>query len=95
MRALLPSGPVQFEGAPQVVDAFRFWFGDAEEFEVLDRTVSDVGDRLHLSWRLRVRPTPKGAHGWHIIEQQVYLRAGERIVALDLLCSGFMPAGER
>ena len=29
-----------------------------------------------------------------VIEQQAYLRAGERIDAIDLLCSGFQPEGE-
>lgn len=29
----------------------------------------------------------------HIVEQQAYVRAGKRIDALDLLCSGFMPDG--
>jgi hypothetical protein len=94
MRALLPYGPDQFQGAPQIVSAFRLWFGSAEDFEVVDGSVGDVGDRLHLSWRLRVRPTPMGDDDWHVIEQQAYLRAGERIDTLDLLCSGFMPAGQ-
>jgi hypothetical protein len=95
MRALLPYGPDEFQGSAKIVDAFRLWFGDAQDFEVLDGTVSDVGDRLHISWRLRLNPPPTDDEGWHVIEQQAYLRAGERIDALDLLCSGFMPAGRR
>jgi hypothetical protein len=95
MRALLPYGPDEFQGAPQIVSAFRRWFGGAEDFEVLDGSVGDVGDRLHVSWRLRVRPTPMGDDDWHVIEQQAYLQAGKRIDTLDLLCSGFMPSGQR
>jgi hypothetical protein len=91
MRALLPNGPAEFPGAAQITENFQSWFGNAEEFEVLDGTVGEVGDRLHLAWRLRLRPTPRGGDEWHIIEQQAYLRAGERIDAIDLLCSGFMP----
>ena len=91
MRALLPRGPAQFEGAAEIVAAFRLWFGDAEGFEVVDATVGDVGTRLHASWRLRVHPTPRGDDRWHVIEQQVYAHAGERISSLDLLCSGFIP----
>jgi hypothetical protein len=93
MRALLPSGPAVFQGATEIAQNFRSWFGDAEGFEVLDGTVGDVGNRLHVAWRLRVHPTPRGDDGWHVIEQQAYIRAGERIEALDLLCSGFMPDG--
>ena len=62
-------------------------------FEVLDGTVGEVGGRLHVAWRLRLRPTPWGDDDWHVIEQQAYVQAGERIDALDLLCSGFMPDG--
>jgi hypothetical protein len=93
MRALLPPGPVEFHGAAQIVEGFQSWFGGAEEFEVLDGTVGEVGSRLRVAWRLRLRPTPWGDDEWHVIEQQTYVRAGERIDALDLLCSGFMPDG--
>jgi hypothetical protein len=93
MRALLPSGAAEFQGVAQIVETFRGWFGNAEQFEVLDGTVGDIGSRLHVAWRLRLRPTPWGDDDWHVIEQQAYLRAGERIDVLDLLCSGFMPHG--
>ena len=91
-RALLPRGPVEWEGATAVVDAFRSWFGAADHFEVVDATVGEVGGRLHLAWRLRVTPAPFGiGEGWHVIEQKAYATATDRIEALDLLCSGFQP----
>jgi hypothetical protein len=93
MRALLPPGLTECQGATQIAESLRSWFGDAEEFEVLDGTVGEVGGRLHVAWRIRLRPTPWGDDAWHLIEQQAYLRAGERIDAIDLLCSGFMPDG--
>lgn len=88
MRAL-PPGLTEREGATHIAGNLRSWFGGAEEFEVLDGTVGEVGGRPHVSWRLRLRPTPWGDDAWHIIEQQAYLRAGDRIDAVDLLCSGF------
>jgi hypothetical protein len=91
MRALLPRGLAQCDGALAIVDRIRSWFGCAEEFEVLDGTVGEVGGRMHLAWRVRMHPTPGGDDAWHVIEQQAYLHAGERIDALDLLCSGFQP----
>lgn len=94
MRVLLPSGPAEFQGAAQIAENFQTWFGSADEFEILDGTVGDIGDRLHLAWRLRLRPTPWGDDHWHVIEQQAYVHAGKRINALDLLCSGFMPDGD-
>lgn len=92
LRGMLPRGPMEWEGPTAVADTFRSWFGDADDFEVVDATVGDVGGRLHLSWRLRLRPAPFGiGEGWHVIEQQAYASASERIDALDLLCSGFRP----
>lgn len=89
-RAMLPRGPAAWAGPDEVCDQFASWFGDAEDFEVVDATVGEVGGRLHLSWRLRVRPAPFGiGDGWHVIEQQAYVDAGDTIDGLDLLCSGF------
>lgn len=90
MRALLPPGPMEWAGSEAVAECFRSWFGEASEFELIDATVGEVGGRLHLSWRLRVRPAPFGiGDGWHVIEQQAYADAGAAIDSLDLLCSGF------
>ncbi len=81
---------MQWQGPPQVTEAFRSWFGDSDEFEVVDATVGEVGGRLHLSWRIRVRPAPFGiGEGWHVIEQQVYADATDSIETLDLVSSGF------
>ena len=91
MRAMLPSGPAEFHGATQIVENLRIWFGCAHEFEVLDGAVGEVAARPHVTWRLRMHPTPWGDDAWHVIEQQAYLHAGERIAAIDLLCSGFQP----
>lgn len=89
-RALLPRGPMQWQGAQQVAEVFRGWFGDADDFEVIDATVGEIGGRLHIAWRIRVRPAPFGiGDGWHVIEQQGYADGTDAIQTLDLLCSGF------
>jgi hypothetical protein len=91
-RAMLPPGPMDWEGPETVSGVFGSWFGDAEDFELVDAAVGEVGGRLHLSWRLRVRPAPFDiGDGWHVIEQQAYADAGDTIASLDLLCSGFHP----
>src|SRR5262245_40780119 len=59
-RAMLPPGPMDWNGADVVAGVFGSWFGDAEEFELVDATVGEVGGRLHLAWRMRVRPAPFG-----------------------------------
>jgi hypothetical protein len=91
MRAMLPSGPTEFHGATQIVENLRIWFGGADEFEVLNGTMDQIGGRPHVTWRLRLHPTPWGDDAWHVIEQQAYLHTGERIASIDLLCSGFQP----
>src|SRR5207247_4967415 len=90
LRAMLPPGPTSWAGRDEVAGFFSSWFGEATDFELIDAAVGEVGGRLHLSWRLRVRPAPFGiGEGWHVIEQQAYADAGAVIGALDLLCSGF------
>ena len=90
LRAMLPPGPMNWEGADAVSGVFGSWFGEADDFELVDATVGEVGGRLHLSWRLRVRPAPFDiGDGWHVIEQHAYADADDTIASLDLLCSGF------
>jgi hypothetical protein len=91
-RAMLPPGPKDWHGPDAVTEAFRSWFGAATEFEVVDATVGQVGHRLHLSWRIHLRPAPFGiGQGWYTIEQQAYADASQTIEILDLVCSGFQP----
>lgn len=91
-RALLPPGPMAWNGPEEVTGAFRSWFGGAEDFELIDATVGEIAGRLHLSWRIRLRPAPFGiGESWHVIEQQGYADATDAIETLDLLCSGFHP----
>jgi hypothetical protein len=93
-RALLPPGPSHCEGPERVTDTFRSWFGSADDFELVDATVGEIGGRLHLSWRIRLRPAPFGiGENWHVIEQHGYADATDSIETLDLLCSGFHPDG--
>jgi hypothetical protein len=90
LRALLPSGPREWVGAEVIADRFARWFGETESFDPVHTTVGEVGGRLHLCWRLRLRADRLGA-GWFTVEQQAYADTGEdgRIARLDLLCTGY------
>jgi hypothetical protein len=91
-RALLPPGPMEWQGPGAVTAAFHSWFGEPTEFELVDATVGEVGHRLHLSWRLRSDRHRSGiGEGWHVIEQQAYADASDTIASLELLCFGFQP----
>jgi hypothetical protein len=95
LRALLPSGLREWAGAEAIADRFARWFGDTEDFELVEATVGEVGGRLHLRWRLRLRAERLGS-GWFTVEQQAYADTddGGRIARLDLLCTGYRPEGD-
>jgi len=90
LRALLPAGVREWAGAEAIAGRFAGWFGDTGDFELVDATVGEVGGRLHLRWRLRLRAERLGA-GWFTVEQQVYADTDDsgRIARLDLLCTGY------
>jgi hypothetical protein len=95
LTALVPSGFKHLAGPGQISATFRRWFGDVDEFELIDASVGEVGPRLHLRWRARVR-APRFDGDWYVVEQQVYADTGPdgRITQLFLLCSGFWPETE-
>jgi|SRR5580700_4268898 hypothetical protein len=92
LRALLPRGFREWTGADVIAGQFARWFGDTEDFELVEATVGDVAGRLHLRWRLRLRAQRLG-NGWFTVEQQAYADADAdgRIARLDLLCTGYRP----
>ena len=94
LRALLPSGLREWAGAEAISDRFARWFGETEDFELIEAAVGKLGDRLHLHWRLRLRAERLGS-GWFTVEQHAYADTGEsgRIARLDLLCTGYRPEG--
>jgi hypothetical protein len=92
LRALLPGGLREWAGAEVITGQFACWFGDTQDFELVDAAVGEVGGRLHLHWRLRLRAERLGT-GWLTVEQQAYADTadGGRIARLDLLCTGYRP----
>jgi hypothetical protein len=92
VRALLPGGAGEWTGAGAAARVFARWFGDTEGFELIEASVGEVGGRLHLHWRLRLRAERLGA-GWFVVEQQSYADTGKdgRLIRLDLLCTGYRP----
>ena len=87
-RALVPSGPFETAGVADVMSRFRRWFDGDDDFEVVDASIGQVGTRLYLRWRVRMRSASDPDSG-RLVEQHAFATAGERIESLDLLCSGF------
>ena len=93
MRALIPPGPIDVLGAEAVAGKFVAWFSSAEQLELIRSTSEPVADRLHVSYRLRIK---RPADSWKIVEQHLLCaHNGARITALDLVCSGFRPDAPR
>jgi hypothetical protein len=95
LRALLPKGLREWTGAEAVAGQFARWFGDTEDFELVEAALGDVGGRLQLRWRLRLRAERLGA-GWFTVEQQAYGDASEdgRLAGIDLVCTGYRPEAD-
>jgi hypothetical protein len=91
MSALLPRGFDEWHGPRDICAAFDKWFGDVDEFEVVDASVGQVGALLHLRWRVRVQGGPRFPDAPKVAEQNVYAttNATGRIDRMRLLCSGF------
>jgi hypothetical protein len=91
LRALLPAEMKEWTGADRVTETFRRWFGDTQEFELAGADVVEIGPRLHVWWRARLRAERLGA-GPFIIEQHAYVDTDEmnRIHRLSLVCSGYL-----
>jgi hypothetical protein len=89
-RALLPDGCYEWHGPDSVVAAFLRWFGNVDEYALVQAHVGNLGPRLHLRWRARVHG---GSYGdaTYVAEQHVYADPGPtgRVQALSMLCSGF------
>ncbi len=92
LRALLPGGLKEWDGAEQVKATFTAWFGGVEQFELIDAAAGEVGRRLTMRWRVRVQAGRLG-DGWFVVEQQAYADTDDenRIQHLSLVCSGYCP----
>ena len=93
MRALIPPGLVDVSGLEAAAAKFASWFGKTEELELVRSASDEVGDRLHVCYRLRLK---EPGDPWKVVEQHLFCALdGGRITALDLVCSGFRRDGGR
>ena len=90
LKALLPPGYMEWTGQEAVCGAFDMFFGGMDTYEVIDATIGQVGDRLHLRWRIHARGGRLGPQDF-VAEQSCYADAGptRRLQSLALVCSGF------
>ncbi len=87
-RGLIPPGPFELNTAADAAARFRTWFGGEDDFEVLDASVGQIGERFYARWRVRMN-RPGSPNEGRVAEQHVFTTGADRIAALELLCSGF------
>jgi hypothetical protein len=89
LRALIPPGPIELSGANPVAAKFAAWFGEADGLELVRSGSDEIGELLHLFYRLRVK---RSGDPWKLVEQHLFcaLENG-RFAAIDLVCSGLHP----
>ncbi len=87
-RALIPPGLRERTGAVEAAALISQWFGDSSGLQLLDSRSDQVGDRLHVSYRLSGVEEGKA----YVVEQHLFCTiGGGKILRADLLCSGFRP----
>ena len=91
-RALIPPGLRERTGAAPTASLIASWFRDSTELDLVDQHADDVGDRLHIWYRLI--GVEEGQP--YIVEQHLScIVSDEKIQRADLLCSGFRPRPPR
>jgi ketosteroid isomerase-like protein len=90
--ALVPAGLRERQGAGETAALIAGWFGDSTELELVDSRADEIGDRLHVTYRLQ--GVEEGEP--YVVEQHLFCTLdGGRIVKAGLLCSGFRPRPAR
>jgi hypothetical protein len=86
LRALIPPGLRERNGAVETASLISAWFADSTELELVDSHTDEVADRLHISYRFE--GVEEGEP--YIVEQHLYCTISDgKIERADLLCSGF------
>lgn len=89
LRGLVPSALREEEGREAIGARFRFWFGDTEDFELVESGVTPFADVVRLYWRGRGSDPEAGLTTF---EQTAYAGIGGGGIAwMNLVCSGDRP----
>jgi hypothetical protein len=89
LRALVPSALREAEGPDAVIERFRVWWGELEDFRVVESAVAPAADQVRVRYLLAGIDR---ADGPVEVEQQCYFTFDGRITKINSVCSGFRPA---
>jgi hypothetical protein len=89
LPALIPGGLRERAGAAESASLIATWFGDSTELNLVEWSVDDVEDRLHVWYRFAGIEDGQP----YLVEQHLFcVGTDDKIARADLLCSGFRPA---
>jgi hypothetical protein len=85
-RAIVPPGFREASGSEAATALLGSWFESSTDAQILRRESGAVGDRLYVSYRIRVVDEGEPV----VAEQRVLCTVCEgKIATLDFMCSGF------
>jgi ketosteroid isomerase-like protein len=88
LRALIPGGLRERAGAAESASLIATWFADSTELNLVEWSVDDVEDRLHIWYRFA--GIEEGQP--YLVEQHLFCVVTDgKVARADLLCSGFRP----
>jgi len=88
LRALVPPGLRERCGASEAAALFTRWYGKVTELRLVESSVEELSDRLHVAYRLDVVEDGQP----YVVEQQLYCTVADDVIErVDLVCSGFRP----
>ncbi len=91
-RALVPSALREANSPDEVEAVLRDWWGGASEFEVDEVAITPAGDRWSVAYRVRLTDPDGRFH----VHQQLYADRRDGLIGkMHVLCSGFLPVGDR
>jgi hypothetical protein len=87
-RALIPPGLRERTGAEDAAALVASWFADSTELHLVESRAEEVGDRLHIAYRLEGVEAGEP----YVVEQHLFCALADGVIErAQLLCSGFRP----
>jgi hypothetical protein len=75
--------------AHESAERYRYWLASLDGYEVLEREVAPIADRVRIRYLFRGRDP---SAGWQVNEHTGYAAVeGGRIASMTLTCAGFRP----
>ena len=89
LRGVVPPGLREADGREAIVERFRIWTDDIENYEIADSEAAPFAGLLRLRWVVQgVDPEV----GLNVYEQTAYAEVADgEIVQMRLACSGHRP----